>query len=306
MKTEQFQGLKLLFVLSIAFMHAGCPILGEGADLCSFFFVISVFFYKGNTAIGYRKYIWRKAYALLPLQWICLGASILVNHLSVNWDIIPHLFLLQSYIPYKHFEFFNYNGVAWFLSSLFFCYCVSPFVYRCMLRVKNKLFLLLLFLIIILLLYNCGYGEYRTWFIYISPIFRLMEYTLGMSLRQVVGRYDNGLILNKYVVVFLFSGYLLFLCFGVFGNSSAVLHVAFIALLFWNPETFVTKILSLKSIVWLSKYCLYIYMSHCIFLALFSHLGGVRIPLALFCSVCFGMGYEYVSRFAKSLYCLPA
>lgn len=164
----------------------------------------------------------------------------------------------------------------------------------------------MLFLIIILLLYNCGYGEYRTWFIYISPIFRLMEYTLGMSLRQVVGRYDNGLILNKYVVVFLFSGYLLFLCFGVFGNSSAVLHVAFIALLFWNPETFVTKILSLKSIVWLSKYCLYIYMSHCIFLALFSHLGGVRIPLALFCSVCFGMGYEYVSRFAKSLYCLPA
>lgn len=78
--------------------------------------------------------------------------------------------------------------------------------------------------------------------LYISPIFRLMEYTLGMSLRQVVGRYGNGLVLNKYVVVFLFSGYLLFSCLGVFGNSSAVLHVAFIALLFWNPETFVTKI----------------------------------------------------------------
>lgn len=299
-RTEQFQGLKLLFVLSIVVMHAGSPVLGNGADLCSFFFVISGFFYKGDT-VGYRKYIWRKISALLPLQWVCLGGIILVSHLSVYWDVIPHLFLFQSYIPYKHYEFFNYNGVAWFLSSLLFCYAVSPVVYRYILKVRNKILLLLLLLVTILVLYYCVYNEYRTWFIYISPIFRLIEYSLGITLRRVVDGRGNKLVVSEYVIIILFGVYLLLLRFGVFSNTSAILHVALIALLFWNPETFVTRILSLKGVMWLSKYCIYIYMSHCVFLALFANIAFMRIPLVLLCSLCFGVGYEYVCGFVKRL-----
>ena len=144
MKTEQFQGLKLLFVLSIVFMHAGMPILGEGADLCSFFFVISGFFYKGETCVRYRDYMWNKISSMLPLQWMSVILAVVVLHLSVHWDIIPHLLLLQSYIPEKGFEFFNYNGVAWFLSSLMFCYALSPVVYKVILKIKDKKLLWLL------------------------------------------------------------------------------------------------------------------------------------------------------------------
>lgn len=84
----------------------------------------------------YRDYMCNKISSMLPLQWLSVILAVIVLHLSVNWDIIPHLLLLQSYIPEKGFEFFNYNGVAWFLSSLMFCYALSPVVYKVILKIK--------------------------------------------------------------------------------------------------------------------------------------------------------------------------
>lgn len=294
MKTEQFQGLKLLFVLSIVFMHAGMPILGEGADLCSFFFVISGFFYKGETCVRYRDYMWNKISSMLPLQWMSVILAVVVLHLSVHWDIIPHLLLLQSYIPEKGFEFFNYNGVAWFLSSLMFCYALSPVVYKVILKIKDKkLFLILLFFIIWAL---CKFvsGEYATWFIYVSPVFRLVEYSIGVTLRQIANNSNRIFVKNIYANIIIICVYLLFLRYRVFGNTSAILHSLFIFYFYLNVETCLTRLFSLKAIVFLAKYCIYIYMLHCIFLSLYSHCGILKVPLAILSALCFGMVYEHI------------
>lgn len=259
-----------------------------------FFFVISGFFYKGETRVRYRDYMCNKISSMLPLQWLSVILAVIVLHLSVNWDIIPHLLLLQSYIPEKGFEFFNYNGVAWFLSSLMFCYALSPVVYKVILKIKDKkLFLILLFFIIWAL---CEFvsGGYATWFIYVSPVFRLLEYSIGVTLRQIANNSNRIFVKNIYANIIIICVYLLFLRYRVFGNTSAILPLLFIFYFYLNVETCLTRLFSLKAIVFLAKYCIYIYMLHCIFLSLYSDCGILKIPLAILSALCLGMVYEYI------------
>jgi peptidoglycan/LPS O-acetylase OafA/YrhL len=146
-RTLAIQGLRLLFITDIVFGHASHTFLGGGGAECSFFFVVSGFLFA-QKPIPYKEYLWRKAKHIYPPYWICLILLILgfvvkgtIHKLEPGWDILPHIFLVQSWIPVIDAYFFKYLGTSWFLSSLLFCYIVAPHVYKFVVKFKKYIIL---------------------------------------------------------------------------------------------------------------------------------------------------------------------
>lgn len=178
---KSLQSLRLLGIITIVAGHAGLSLWG-GGDWCSFFFVLSGFLYKTEVKDwqDYGNYIWRKAKSIYPVYWFCLVSYIVLAYIrgcveqyTIGWDVIPHLLLLQSWIP--GIEPMAYLGPAWFLSSLLFCYCLSPVVKRAVAYSPYSITAIVAFY----LFWTCLLG-FDT---YISPVYRLGEYAFGMWLR---------------------------------------------------------------------------------------------------------------------------
>lgn len=131
-RTSSIQGLRVLFILSIIFMHAGLKVFGEGGELCSFFFVVSGFLFAGKQ-VKTLPYMKKKLSSMYPIYLIFLAIwivsdSLVSGHVAIKSNIVAHLLLLQSWRP--AFVPFDYLGTAWFLSSLLFCYACGPTLSR--------------------------------------------------------------------------------------------------------------------------------------------------------------------------------
>lgn len=189
-RTKSFQGLRLLFFISIVAGHCGQTICGGGGELCSFFFIISGFLFSDK--YSWREYVCRKARNIFPIYFICLLMLVLgryyQGHGHLSWDIVPHLLLIQSWIPQINSCPSYYLGPAWFLSSLWFCYLLSHVLYKFF--NKQSLYVLCLIAVInvsiIFVNHFVNWSEYSVWCTYISPIERLLEYTIGMLLGLII------------------------------------------------------------------------------------------------------------------------
>ena len=150
-RTISYQGLRLLFFVSIVAGHCGQTICGGGGELCSFFFIISGFLYKYNP--NYWQYLKNKILKIFPIYYICMILLLLgktyTGHLHIGWDIIPHLLLIQSWLPQFVDSGVYYIGPAWFISSLFFCYLLSPFCYKFVMSRNKPVIILLLGVLIV-------------------------------------------------------------------------------------------------------------------------------------------------------------
>jgi len=131
-RTAPFQGLRLIGIITIVAAHAELNLVG-GRNWCTFFFLLSGFLYSAKIEnwSDYTQYIKHKVCRLYPIYWFCLALYLLLavvrgckEQYTIDWDFIPHLFLLQTWVP--GIEPFNYLLPSWFLSSLLFCYCASP------------------------------------------------------------------------------------------------------------------------------------------------------------------------------------
>ena len=158
-RTKSYQGLRLLFFVSIVAGHCGHTICGGGGELCSFFFIISGFLYKYNN--DYWKYVKRKIINIFPIYYVCLFILLLgkiyTGHLHLGVDIIPHLLLVQSWLPaFKETSHF-YLGPAWFISSLLFCYLVSPLCYK-LIKQNNKYVAIIMLTVLIIGVHTLDWG----------------------------------------------------------------------------------------------------------------------------------------------------
>ena len=194
-RTLPLQGLRVLLMLGIVMLHTyHKPILGTGRECVSFFIIVSGFLYRD--ALPWKQYMRKKAIGIFPVFWIVLMLSEVICLLrggnNIDWSIIPHILLLQSWYPNLYFSF-DYVGVAWFVSSLMFCYVVSPMLYR---RVKTmgmkSSFLCMASLFVCLVaadsfrvpIEDSRYA-FREWLCYANPLYCLMEYMIGMLLWKV-------------------------------------------------------------------------------------------------------------------------
>lgn len=275
---KSFQGLRLIALAGIVMGHLGKVWIGGGVELCTFFFILSGFLFKQNNVSDYWGYIKRKITQIFPVYWLCLALYLLLALLrgnaeqsKIGWDIIPHLFLIQSWIPTSDMYAMRYLGLAWFLSSLLFCYFVAPLLYRIM---SENRWSILIFPIILVFcrMYAALAPEFSSWITYICPLVRALELAVGMGvgiilrnnafqsrLRQLVPEsfWTNGLLCLIAVVMWLLS-----LHYGWLGSYYWLSHLWVLSILFLFPSNFVDAILGNNVVLFIAKQDMFIYLTH--------------------------------------------
>lgn len=272
-RTLPIQGFRVLLMMGIVLLHTydNKPVFGGGGnELVSFFFVVSGFLYRDK--LIWKKYIVKKMLALFPAYWIILLIHCMMSMLGgVNKftiDIIPYALLVQSWIPQESvFYALKYVGVAWFLSSLLFCYILSPICYRLILRFfSNKSLPLMIFFYLCVLAcmeldksFSLG-----GWLAYISPFTRLLEYLMGMCLWSAIkNKQQVHLPKGKDILaIFFVVIYFCLIYFQILGGGTSIIHILLIAFIFVYDSNIVKLIFANKWIVWLSSYVMFVYLSH--------------------------------------------
>jgi len=172
--------------------------LGQGV---SFFFVLSGFvlsyaYPKFSTLKDVLRFLWARFARIWPahiaslLLMLCIVPSVLwyVSPSHPYWYSIANLLMVHSWIPFRE-SYLGLNGVSWSISTEFFFYLCFPFlVYQWQKTWPVKIVLVVSLLICIILMSNIfqlppsssysGVGIHAL--IYVSPISRLFEFTLGI------------------------------------------------------------------------------------------------------------------------------
>lgn len=190
---NSLQSLRFIFAIMIFIHHY--TINGQGlfpiGGACgvSFFIILSGFVMAAGYSVkieeptfNYKSFILKRLIRLYPLHILCLLSFICIHISHLNMmeyiKLIPNVLLLQSWIPIKHI-YFSGNAVSWCLSDMIFFYTIFPFLWKKLKTQHNCVFLF-----VILMLYLCimtllpkAYGHAL---LYISPIFRLQDFIIGM------------------------------------------------------------------------------------------------------------------------------
>lgn len=275
---KSFQGLRLLALAGIVLGHLGKVWIGGGVELCTFFFILSGFLFKQNNVSDYWGYVKRKITQIFPVYWLCLALYLFlallrgnVEQSRIGWDFLPHLLLIQSWIPATDMFAMRYLGLAWFLSSLLFCYFVAPLLYRIM---SENRWRILIFPIILVLCrrYAALAPELSSWITYICPLVRALELAVGMGvgiilrnndflsrLRQLIPASNIFSCLLGIIAVVM---WLLSLHYGLLGSYYWLSHLWVLSILFLFPSNFVDAILGNNVVLFIAKQDMFIYLTH--------------------------------------------
>lgn len=217
-KKERLYALDLYRIISVFFvflfhsnMHLGVsygfltPFISQCAIFMIVFFILSGFslyyryYDKDLSLIKDIKYFYiKRVIRLYPLYIAVYILYVIVfNNLSVikNLIIAPiELLLLQSFFD-GSFSILH-NGGTWFVSCIFFCYLLFPFLKNILSQITKyrKVLLCIIYSIcaispIIVLVFNLSN-------IYSNPFFRLLEFIIGMITASIF--LDGNKKENKY------------------------------------------------------------------------------------------------------------
>ena len=196
-----------------------------GARMCEILFVSSGFLvgynhYKKLMPSTFQqsfKYAYKSMRTFYPLEILNLILNIILNekfkirkiNLTTIEILISNIFIIKSWSRYK-FIYFSFNGISWFLSSLLFCYFMTPFL---LIGIRNIKISFILFFIIALI--RIGIEEFVKhgalnifdFKFHVGPIIRCMEFYLGMLISPLFFYFkiylDNKD--NKILFKFLFT-----------------------------------------------------------------------------------------------------
>lgn len=301
-RTKSIQGFRLLFVIGVVFLHAGKPFIGEGEELCSFFFIASGFLYS-NRCRG-LEYVRHKYVQLYPVYLFFLAimtVGIFVRNRTLTFiepDFFLHLVLLQSFAVGNAYTATSYLGPAWFLSSLLFCYAMAPSISKIIGRLRRKHSLLLLVSLYVVGVCYLTFIKGQTgnvWWRYINPVFRFGEYMLGMLLGQCIHGIEEKTVRFQMFPLLLCAAYLMLISLQIIGDCSGILHIVIIAFIYVYRSPWLDAVMGNKFVLHLSHHCLFIFLGHFPFLLAFSKIGLPAIGAALLSIVvCLLLGEIYL------------
>lgn len=189
------QSLRFIFAIMIFLHHY--PVNGEGlfhaGGSCgvSFFMILSGFVMSAgylekvaSPDFKKRPFLLKRLARLYPLHLLCL-VGFLCIHISglTGLDyvkLLPNALLFQSWIPINSI-YFSGNAVSWCLSDMLFFYAMFPILAKCLKRFDKKIGLRILGLLLLYLIVVVFMPEpYWHPFLYISPVFRLIDFVIGM------------------------------------------------------------------------------------------------------------------------------
>ena len=198
--------------------------------------------------------------------------EIFLNQRAFSLDMISHLLLLQTYYPMPEVSYdvvpfyYEYLGVSWFISCLFFCYILSPFIHRLLEGARKEVLILLL---IALITIECVYlsldipAEYQKWCFYVSPYNRLLEYATGMVLMRIIVNTPPAThsSLNLFGVIILVA-YLAMWWIWDFGMCCTLPNLFIIGYLYLVDSPIMTKLLGNRYTIICAAYVMPVYLLH--------------------------------------------
>ena len=195
------QSLRFIFAIMIFLHHFSVDGKGlfEAGGTCgvAFFMILSGFVMSFGyekkvqlVSFNYQSYITKRLIRVYPLHLLCLSGFIIIHLFSLSVEqsveLLPNLLLLQSWIPVKSF-YFSGNAVSWCLSCMMFFYLVFPFLIKGLNKYSTRTICMIGFPILAaysLALFTIP-DDWGHPLLYISPLFRLLDFALGILLYQL-------------------------------------------------------------------------------------------------------------------------
>ena len=294
-------GWRFIFALMIVWHHLPVtkPLDADlGNPIVTFFFVLSGFLltlaYRDKLLEGKvtsKDFIVKRSATIFPLQWLFTVLFVIFSiNVVTHWAVPFHLTLSHSLIPLWEINF-TLNTPSWFLSSLFFCYLVTPLIVK---TIKARQIYCFLFILAVVtwhvFLYFLPDDIGRRWLCYISPIARLQDYGIGILLALYWPEISTGFrkLLGTSKVL-----HTIIECIAIF--------LIFISL-FRQPILQVSQYLGIGSVLLDCFLCLFLVVfalgdgmvSNVLSFPIFGKLG--KIAIAIF------MSHGFVMNFAKPIY----
>ena len=184
---------RTLLLLVVVIYHCDQQWLMEPTKAAvSIFFISSGFLLSMRHPVerfswsGWKRFVLHSASKLYPLQWLGLAILLLFQWIfivpKVDASLLAHVALVQSWIPVREI-FFGYNGHAWFLASLLFCYLCYPLLNY--LAHRTRLWQQCLFMAVVTVVFAVSLphttGAQRE-FLYVFPLIRVWDFVLGIVL----------------------------------------------------------------------------------------------------------------------------
>ena len=191
---QSAKGLRAIAVLGVVMYHTCMPF----SNYTIGYFLVTLFVFSGFfmsmhhpmtepvTPRRWARFMTHRLARFLPLYWLSLALVIIFGAWTWRWDLPLHILLLQSYVPNLYVAY-SYNGVAWFLSSLVFCYALFPFIERWYQRHDTVTILLILLLAVAAFDLIAAQFSIQTYKLltHTFPPMHLVEFMFGMLIYKV-------------------------------------------------------------------------------------------------------------------------
>lgn len=256
-------------------------LLFEGFIGVNFFFMLSGFVcslgYKNriiNNEVSLSNFMSRRIEKIYPLYLITTFIGMFLYNIPLRFLIekgLPFILLLQSFIPVEGFAF-NFNAVSWCLSDQMFFYVVF---YKLSKKSMKIVSILTVAILAFILFYMKRVGveiENPTWLYYVNPVFRSVEFLIGMLLYDVyTGMKDK---VSKKIATILEIASIIVLCIWIYGvfrfNISLfwrwsiyyIIPIAFLIFSFSFDKGIISNLISGKTLTFLGSISMEFYLLH--------------------------------------------
>lgn len=240
-------GYSFIFILFIFCHHLGIYPGGGSLGVSLFFILggVKMCFGYGDRvesqAFHYGTYLKKRLSKFYPVHWLTLAIAILISFpVTVNPDYLFRLALnaglLHSWVPLGRF-YLSFNSVSWYLANTVFFTVVFPFVFR-FIKVNWKMAVgayMVLYVVLVLFLPKSLYHA----ILYISPIVRLGDFTIGILTGLIVRNFVKRKGMEEWcksrghlLVLIEICALLCCMAISFYSAKSSLVHMA---VLYWAP-----------------------------------------------------------------------
>ncbi len=276
------------------FAYKDMQALEAGGDCgVAFFFLLSGFVcvlgygrQLEDGTFNYGRFLKRRLVKIYPLHLLCLAFFLVVSHSPIDGKVLLNALLLQSWIPDPTW-YFSCNSVAWFLSSLLFCYLVFPWVYR----YASGYGLVMVLAVYVLVCWIVPYEKVNA-ILYVHPLVRLVDFFIGVVLSKLYSRRTQQFLFPSWMELVIVVALVLSLVVypymdAKFRNAPMYWLVLLpLILVFAQSKGPLSRLLCKPPMLWLGTLSMPIFLTHQMLIGILLHrLPEMPTPLMLFACI---------------------